>query len=90
MARINELINKSLRDSESYHERVKEFRTKIAKLESENNDKQNLLEGQRKQSESKIKELNRSISELNFTLEKTRRELSDSETDRQKTEARFK
>lgn len=32
MARVNELIEKSLRDSESYHERVKEFKNKISKL----------------------------------------------------------
>jgi len=34
IARINELINKSLRDSESYHERILSFKNKISKLES--------------------------------------------------------
>lgn len=41
MARINEITNKALSDSEGYHERVKEFINKISKLESEINDKQN-------------------------------------------------
>lgn len=33
MAKINELINNSKRDSDSYHKRALEFRDKIASLE---------------------------------------------------------
>jgi len=49
MARINEITNKSLSESEGYHTRVKEFRSKIGKLEAEINDKQNLIEKNKKQ-----------------------------------------
>jgi hypothetical protein len=44
MGRINEIANKALSESEGYHARVKEFKEKIGKLESEINDKQSQME----------------------------------------------
>ena len=43
MARINDLCDKSYRDSEGYHARVREFQQKISGLEAEINDKQNII-----------------------------------------------
>ena len=50
-ARINDLADKSLRDSDSYHERAKEFRSKISSLEAEINDRQNVLDKNRREAE---------------------------------------
>jgi hypothetical protein len=53
IGRIKELTDKALTDSEGYHKRVKEFKSKISKLESEIGDKQNLIVNHNKHAELK-------------------------------------
>jgi hypothetical protein len=79
MGRIKEVTDRTLSESEGYHKRVKEFKNKICKLESEINDKQNNIVNHGKQSELKEKELKDKINSLGFELEKTKRKLSESE-----------
>lgn len=55
MARINELSDRALRESEGYHNRAKEFRSKIGNLEAEVNDKQNTLDRNRREAEIREK-----------------------------------
>lgn len=90
MARINDLCDKSLRESEAYHTRAKEFKRKISSLESEVNDKQNIIDKNTREAEGREKELIRSLNESNASIENLKRELNDSEEERKSSEKRFK
>lgn len=68
MARINDLCDKSLRESEGYHQRAKEFMRKISALEEEVNEKQNNIDKMRREAEIQSNELNRKINEANSQI----------------------
>lgn len=87
--RINTLSSNLQRDSDTYHDRVNQLTNNLNALESELNSKQNELDRTRAENNLAAKEQQRAYEELSFKLDKTKRELSDSEKDRAAEKKQF-
>ena len=80
--RVNGLADKLQRDSEAYHARVTQINQNLGAVEAELAGKQNELDRTRAQQALASKEQQRVIDELGGRLDRTKRELADSEKDR--------
>ena len=81
--RIANLANALKRDSEAYHNRVNQLNQNNNALESELKSRQNQLDRTKAENALQAKEQRRIIDEISDKLDKTRRELKDSEKDKQ-------
>jgi chromosome segregation ATPase len=79
MSRINELTEKLQRDAENYHNRAKDFRNKIARLEADLDDKQAELDRTKGAADLREKEILKALAEANTELNKVKAQLYDSE-----------